>query len=129
MEEERKIDIEAARQHADPADYEERKFWRSVGRHAARWGSEMLLQVLTLYYCMADPKTPARSKAIIAGALAYTILPTDLIPDFLPVVGWGDDAAMIAWAGYEVVTSINDTHREKARRRAEALLGRSAKSD
>lgn len=83
----------------------------------------MLQQILTLYYCMIDPKTPPRSKAVIAGVLAYTVLPTDLIPDFIPVVGWSDDAAAIAWAGYEIVNSIRDEHRERARAKTEALLG------
>lgn len=117
------IDIAAARKHARPEEYDEAKFWRTVRRYAAKWGRTMLLQVLTLYYCMVDPATPARSKAVIAGALAYTVFPADLIPDFLPVVGWGDDAAMIAWAGYEVVSSVNDKHREKARTKVAALLG------
>ena len=123
MDDERKQELEAARKYADPKRYDESKFWRTVGQQAARWGSAMLQQVLTLYYCMVDPATPPRSKAIIAGALAYTVFPADLIPDFLPAVGWGDDAAMIAWAGYEVIRSINEDHREKARLKVRSLLG------
>ncbi|HEX7005012.1 MAG TPA: YkvA family protein [Trueperaceae bacterium] len=123
MDDERKNELELARKYANADDYDEPRFWRTVGRQAAKWGSGLLLQVLTLYYCMVDPKTPAKSKAVIAGALAYTILPTDLIPDFLPAVGWGDDAAMIAWAGFEVLKSIDETHREKARQKARSLLG------
>lgn len=123
MSDEPKKDVELAREYARPEDYNEEKFWRTVGRHAARWSGSMLQQVLTLYYCMVDPATPARSKAVIAGALAYTIFPADLIPDFIPAVGWGDDAAMIAWAGYEVVNSINEQHREKAKSKVASLLG------
>lgn len=110
-------------EYVKPEDYDEGSFWRTVRRHAGKWGGAMLVQVLTLYHCMVDPATPAKSKTIIAGALAYTILPTDLIPDFLPAVGWGDDAAMIAWAGMEVLNSVKDEHRDRARKQAESLLG------
>lgn len=104
-------------------DYDEPKFWTTVRRYAGKWGGELLERILTLYYCMADPATPARSKAIIAGALAYTVLPTDLIPDMLPAVGWSDDAALIAWAGLEVFNSIKDEHREHAQAKVRSLLG------
>jgi uncharacterized membrane protein YkvA (DUF1232 family) len=110
-------------EYAGPADYDENRFWRTVRRHAAKWGAALLTQVLTLYYCMIDPTTPFKSKTIIAGALAYTVLPTDLIPDLLPAVGWGDDAAMIAWAGFEVLGSIKAAHRERAREQVSSLLG------
>jgi uncharacterized membrane protein YkvA (DUF1232 family) len=108
---------------AGPADYDENRFWRTVRRHAAKWGVALLTQVLTLYHCMVDPATPLKSKTVIAGALAYTVLPTDLIPDLLPAVGWGDDAAMIAWAGFEVLGSIKEAHRERAREQVTSLLG------
>lgn len=111
-------------QYAQAEDYNESRFWSTVRRYAAKWSGDLLRQILTLYYCMIDPATPARSKTIIAGALAYTVLPTDLIPDLLPVVGWGDDAAMIAWAGYEVLSSVNDEHRQHAESKIAALLGR-----
>jgi uncharacterized membrane protein YkvA (DUF1232 family) len=99
--------------YVEPGDYDESRFWRTVGRHASRWGGALLARILTLYYCMLDPATPLKSKTIIAGALAYTVLPTDLIPDVLPAVGWGDDAAMIAWAGFEVLNSVSDDQRER----------------
>lgn len=107
----------------EPEAYDEKKFWRVVRKHAARWGRALLVRILTLYYCMTDPATPTRSKAIIAGALAYTVFPADLIPDILPAVGWTDDAAIIAWAGVEVLGSIKDEHRERAQVLAESLLG------
>lgn len=115
--------IRVENRYTKPEDYSERKFWTVVRRHAGKWGAAMLERILTLYYCMADPATPARSKAIIAGALAYTVLPTDLIPDILPAVGWSDDAALIAWAGVEVLNSINEGHREHARTKVRSLLG------
>lgn len=51
---------------------------------------------LTFYLCTAD-STSREDKLLITGALGYLILPIDLIPDFIPVVGFADDlAALIA---------------------------------
>lgn len=119
-----KVDGELLARYTSAREYDEGRFWRTVGRHAAKWGGKLLEQILTLYYCMIDPATPARSKTIIAGAIAYTVLPTDLIPDLIPAVGWTDDAAMITWAGVEVVGSIKEEHRRRARERVASLLGR-----
>ena len=35
--------------------------------------------------------------ALLAGGLAYLALPIDLVPDFIPVAGWMDDAAVLGW--------------------------------
>ena len=35
--------------------------------------------------------------ALLTGGLAYLALPLDLVPDIIPVVGWTDDAAVLAW--------------------------------
>ncbi|HTQ13828.1 MAG TPA: YkvA family protein [Rhizomicrobium sp.] len=69
------------------------------------------------YYCVADPATPARVKAILLAALAYFVLPTDAIPDFLPVIGFTDDAAVLALAFSMVSRNIRPEHFRAARRR------------
>ena len=51
-----------------------------------------------LYAFMTDPHAPARGKAVAIGALLYFILPIDLVPDLIPIVGFVDDAAVIASA-------------------------------
>ena len=48
-------------------------------------------------------------------ALAYFVLPLDAVADFLPLLGFADDAAVLAAAISEVAGSINERHREKAR--------------
>jgi len=70
---------------------------------------------LALYYCARDPMTETRIKLIILAALAYFVMPVDMIPDVLPLVGFGDDAAVLAAAVTAVRTSITDLHRRKAR--------------
>ncbi len=71
---------------------------------------------LAAYYCAIDPQTDRRVKLTLAGALAYFVMPVDLMPDFLPLVGFTDDAAVIAAALAAVSRSIRPEHRDQARR-------------
>lgn len=45
-----------------------------------------------------DPRVPRRSKVVIGVALAYLASPVDLIPDFVPLVGFADDLLLVAYA-------------------------------
>jgi uncharacterized membrane protein YkvA (DUF1232 family) len=49
-----------------------------------------------LLSALDNPATPAPLKALVIGAIGYIILPIDLIPDMLPVVGYTDDLASAA---------------------------------
>lgn len=79
--------------------------------------------LLAAYYCATDPLTPKRIKLILVGALTYFILPADVVPDILPVLGFADDAAMLAAAIAQVAGAINDDHRDKARETLKENLG------
>jgi uncharacterized membrane protein YkvA (DUF1232 family) len=82
---------------------------RTVGRHLP-----FAEDVLAAYFCVLDPTTPRRVKVILLGALAYFVLPTDGIADFLPLLGFTDDAAVLAAAIANVASAIRAEHREKA---------------
>lgn len=71
--------------------------------------------LLAALYCALDPQTDRKVKLILFGAAAYFVMPMDAIPDLFPVIGFTDDAAVIAAALAAVRAGINDTHREKAR--------------
>ena len=65
--------------------------------------SSLLDNIRTAYDMISDSVT-GRYKgvskstiALLAGGLAYLALPVDLVPDFIPVAGWMDDAAVLAW--------------------------------
>ena len=45
---------------------------------------------------MMDPRVPTKERALVAGAIAYAIIPFDLIPDMLPFIGQVDDSYLIA---------------------------------
>ncbi|WP_337104119.1 YkvA family protein [Paenibacillus sp. YIM B09110] len=98
--------------HDKQVKYVEEGFWAKVKRHAAK--VPFAKEVVTLYYCSVDPKTPLSAKVTAIGALAYWIMPIDLIPDFIPVAGFVDDATAVLIAYKAISGQITDEHREKA---------------
>lgn len=71
--------------------------------------------LLAALYCALDPATDKKVKLVLFGAAAYFVMPMDAIPDIFPVIGFTDDAAVIAAALAAVRAGITDTHRDKAR--------------
>jgi uncharacterized membrane protein YkvA (DUF1232 family) len=90
-----------------------RGFWAKVRRVGA--GLPFAEDLLAAYYCAFDRDTPLQVKAALIGALAYFVLPFDAIPDVLPVIGFTDDAAVLATAIRLVAGSITPAHRAAAR--------------
>jgi len=91
-----------------------RGFWRKLRSLAARL--PFAEDLLAAHYCAFDRQTPAQVKAVLLGAIAYFVVPTDLIPDYIPVIGYTDDAAVLATAINLVAAHITPHHREAARR-------------
>ncbi|WP_338830079.1 YkvA family protein [Bradyrhizobium sp. 27S5] len=71
--------------------------------------------LLAAYYCAFDRQTPRHVQAALLGAIAYFILPFDFVPDMLPILGFTDDAAVLATALRLVASHIMPEHREAAR--------------
>jgi uncharacterized membrane protein YkvA (DUF1232 family) len=71
--------------------------------------------IVAAAYCAADSGTPSRVKLLIIGAIAYFVMPFDGIPDFLPMVGYTDDAAVIAATIAAIRAHMREEHRERAR--------------
>jgi uncharacterized membrane protein YkvA (DUF1232 family) len=92
-----------------------KRFWTKFARVAARL--PFAEDLLSAYYCAFDLKTPRHVQAALLGAIAYFILPFDFIPDMLPVLGFTDDAAVLATAIRLVAAHITVEHREAARAR------------
>jgi uncharacterized membrane protein YkvA (DUF1232 family) len=93
----------------------QRGFWAKLRRHCGR--VPFLDEAVSAYYCAFDPATPRPVKAMLLAALAYFIVPTDLIPDFVAGLGFTDDAAVLFATLRLVASHITDDHRERARRR------------
>jgi uncharacterized membrane protein YkvA (DUF1232 family) len=66
--------------------------------------------LIASYYCALDPRTPLRVRGTLLGALAYFVMPIDVIPDFLAVVGFTDDIAVLTAAFAAVRGHVRDDH-------------------
>jgi uncharacterized membrane protein YkvA (DUF1232 family) len=103
-----------------PEDAEEKearvraRFWPTV-RKALRY-IPFIEEVVAAYYAMLDPRTPAKPRLILIGALAYFVTPFDIVPDILLGLGFVDDISILMAALAAVRSSIRDEHREAARR-------------
>jgi uncharacterized membrane protein YkvA (DUF1232 family) len=74
----------------------------------------MASEVVAMYFCMLDPRTPFWVKGTAAAALAYFILPLDAIPDVLPLVGMSDDVTVLTAALTALSAHITAEHRRQA---------------
>jgi uncharacterized membrane protein YkvA (DUF1232 family) len=90
-------------------------FWPKVARVAAKL--PFAEDLLAAYYCAFDRNTPQQVRFILLGALAYFVMPIDVVPDLLPLFGFADDAAVLAAALKAVSDAIRPEHREAARRK------------
>ncbi len=90
-----------------------RSFWRKVRSVAGRL--PFAEDLLAAYYCAFDHNTPLQVKATLVAAIAYFVMPIDAIPDVLPVLGFTDDAAVLAAAINLVAVHILPLHRDAAR--------------
>lgn len=88
-------------------------FWNKVRGLVGRL--RIVEDAVAAYYCALDPETPFRAKAILMGALAYFVLPTDVVPDILVTFGFVDDAAVLAYAYRQVAGHVQPRHRQRAR--------------
>jgi uncharacterized membrane protein YkvA (DUF1232 family) len=91
-----------------------REFWPKFRRFAARL--PFAEDLVAAYFCAFDRATPRRVQVALIGALAYFVLPFDFVPDMLPLIGFTDDAAVLATAIRLVSSHIGPQHRDAARR-------------
>jgi uncharacterized membrane protein YkvA (DUF1232 family) len=62
---------------------------------AKQWARNIKRDVVALYIASRDPRTPWHAKAVAIAVAAYAISPIDLIPDFIPVLGYLDDLIIL----------------------------------
>jgi uncharacterized membrane protein YkvA (DUF1232 family) len=90
-----------------------RRFWNKFKKVMVRL--PFAEELLAAYYCAFDRETPRHVQIALMGAIAYFILPFDFVPDMMPVLGFTDDAAVLATALRMVATHITPDHRAAAR--------------
>jgi uncharacterized membrane protein YkvA (DUF1232 family) len=88
------------------------EFWRTVKRAARQ--IPFMEEVVAAYFCALDKKTPLRVRGTLLAALAYFVLPLDLLPDFVVALGFTDDVTVLAAAIGALRAHIKPAHRAAA---------------
>jgi uncharacterized membrane protein YkvA (DUF1232 family) len=127
MASEHTVGFEPADRLAEDRESVRRRFWIKFKRVAARL--PFAEDLLAAYYCAFDKQTPRHVQATLLGAIAYFILPFDFIPDMLPVLGFTDDAAILATAIRLVASHITSDHRDAARAALQRAMGEAATAE
>jgi len=92
-------------------------FWRKLRRVAGK--IPFAEDAVAAFYCARDPVTPRRVKVVLSAALAYFIVPADMVPDFIAGLGFTDDATVLTMAIAAVAPHVHPRHRDRARRALE----------
>ncbi|TCT41754.1 YkvA family protein [Martelella mediterranea] len=87
-------------------------FWGKLKKTAAH--IPFARDAVAAFYCATDKDTPLGARAILFAALAYFIMPADIIPDFFAIVGFSDDLAVLMTAMTMIRRNMQDTHYQKA---------------
>jgi uncharacterized membrane protein YkvA (DUF1232 family) len=88
-------------------------FWKKLRKVAGR--VPFAEDAAAAWFCTRDSETPMRVKAILLASLAYFVVPTDLIPDWLVGFGFTDDATVLMAAIGLVRSHMKPRHRAQAR--------------
>ena len=67
----------------------------SLVSRAKRWVRTVMRDVVALWIAARDPRTPMAAKVVAGAVAAYALSPIDLIPDFIPVIGYLDDLLIV----------------------------------
>lgn len=78
-------------------------------------------ETLALYLASRDPRTPWYARLLVAAIVAYALSPIDLIPDFIPVIGYLDDLLLVPLGILLAIRLIPDEVLADCRKRAEAM--------
>lgn len=83
---------------------------------------QLKVETFALYLAARDPRTPWYAKLLVAGIVAYAFSPIDLIPDFIPVIGYLDDLILIPLGIALAVRLIPDPVLAECRARAHETI-------
>ena len=95
--------------------FSQSEFVEKISRIAKRAGAKLVYAALILFYTLQSDKVSTKDKALIIGALGYLISPLDVVPDAIPIVGLGDDLAVLIYVLKRVWTDIDPSIQEQAK--------------
>lgn len=88
------------------------------------WARAVKTDVVALYLAARDPRVPLLAKLVAGLVAAYALSPIDLIPDFIPVLGYLDDVILVPLGILLAVRLIPPALMEELRAEARGRLGR-----
>ncbi len=112
-----------SQKYTSASDFSDDSFWDKARCCASSIGRSLLEHALRLYYAMDNPAMPSTLKLSVMASLAYLVCPIDAIPDFIPVLGYADDAGVLAATAAAVSSYVDEEVKAKARDKAEKIFG------
>ena len=88
------------------------------------WARRIKQDVVAVYFAARDPRTPMLARCMALAVAAYALSPIDLIPDFIPVLGYLDDLILVPLGLLLVIRLIPPLVLLESRAKASALLAR-----
>lgn len=88
------------------------------------WARAIKRETLAAYFAVQDPRTPRLAKAVGVVVVAYALSPIDLIPDFIPVLGYLDDVIFVPAGLWLLIRLVPSAVMEESRTRAAASSAR-----
>jgi len=99
------------------------KTWAAAaGRQLRNWAAALKREGLVLWFACRDPRTPWYVKGLAMLVVAYALSPIDLIPDFIPVVGFLDELILLPGAIWLVIRLVPQQVLFESRARAQAWI-------
>lgn len=88
------------------------KFWPTMKRAFRR--IPFARDVVAAFFCATDTQTPIRVRGILLAAIAYFVMPFDVVPDVFALIGFSDDIAVLTGAIALIGNHINQRHYDAA---------------
>src|SRR5690606_6126475 len=86
------------------------------------WAKQLKKHLYVLYYACKDERTPWYAKLFTAFVVAYAFSPVDLIPDFIPVLGYLDDVILVPLGVMAALRLTPDSVLADSRAKADELM-------
>ena len=68
---------------------------KSLSERIAEFGHRLALEAHAAWLAARDPRTPMPARLLAVAVAAYALSPIDMVPDFIPVLGWLDDLILV----------------------------------
>ena len=91
---------------------------------ARAWARTIKRDVVAVYIAAKDPRTPLAVKILATAVAAYALSPIDLIPDFIPILGYLDDLIIVPIGLILVIRLLPPEVLSSAREQASEYLSR-----